>query len=163
MPGGFEAGVSMPNLRLQRVEKGYTFLREHSSSGTSFTAKQMAAVTGWSLSSVKTYITKQWSDFLVPGGQGEYRVRTEFRRVTYDSFLELITQKRRVYSKYRRVEYSSVVQYEFLLPLTKENQLTDALDSLFYTDTISRRLEEIGLDEVQKWVPAEPNEDAETY
>lgn len=48
--------------------------------------------------------------------------------------------------------------YEFLLPLTREDQLRRALDDLFYTDTILRRLEEIGVDKIGQVIERTNNE-----
>jgi hypothetical protein len=41
--------------------------------------------------------------------------------------------------------------------------LTRALDDLFYTDTIRRRLEEIGLFEVARWFPRQSHETDDDY
>lgn len=54
---------------------------------------------------------------------------------------------------YRHIRYDEFVIYEFLLPLTREGQLRRALDSLFYSDTIERRLLQIGLDRMEEIVP----------
>ena len=57
---------------------------------------------------------------------------------------------------YRHVRYDDVVSYEFLLPLTREDHLRQALDSLFYSDAIARRLHQIGLDRLAEIVPRDP-------
>lgn len=54
---------------------------------------------------------------------------------------------------YRHVRYEQLVTYEFLLPLTREDRLRRALDGLFYSDTIERRLREIGLEAMEAIVP----------
>jgi len=81
-----------------------------------------------------------------PGG--EILVRPEIMRLSEEAFLQLATQKRRIFATYQRVKYQEIVTYEFLLPLTREDQLRKALDALFYKDTIQQRLIEIGLEEV---------------
>jgi len=57
---------------------------------------------------------------------------------------------------YRHLRYEQLVTYEFLLPLTREDRLRRALDGLFYSDTIERRLREIGLEAMEAIAPRAP-------
>jgi len=148
--------------KYERVVKAFEFLRARAVDQVPFTVQDVMSATGWTESSVKTYISKQWRDVLASNGGG-YRVKPEFRRIGEADFKRLISQKRKIYSQYRRVEYGRVVTYEFLLPLTRENELRASLDDLFYTDTVKRRILEIGLPEVSKWVPREQDEKEVEY
>lgn len=150
------------NPKYERVIKAFEFLRARAIDQVSFTVEDVMSATGWAKASVQTYITKQWRDVLASDG-GRYRVKAEFRRISLSDFKELITQKRKIYSQYRRVEYGRVVTYEFLLPLTRENELRASLDDLFYTDTVKRRIHEIGVSEASKWVAREQDEEDDEY
>lgn len=135
--------------KYERVEKAFEFLHLRAEDGAQFIVADVMEATGWKRASVAAYMTKQWKDVLISDGSGKYRLKPEFRRLTSEDFKQLISQKRKIYSQYRRVEFASVVTYEFLIPLTREDKLRDALDDLFYTDTIVRRLIEIGVAEVE--------------
>ncbi len=137
--------------RQEAVRKAYQFFREQYEADTAFTVQDLMSATGWSKSSVDTYITKQFRE-LLQRIRGEIRVRPEIQQFTEDRFLELATQKRQIYTSYRTVKYQEVVTYEFLLPLTREDQLRKALDDLFYTDTIRQRLNEVGLSQLTQWI-----------
>ncbi len=54
-----------------------------------------------------------------------------------------------------------VVTYEFILPLTREAQLRDALDQLFFIDTVTERVREIGLARFEAWLPRDGDSDAD--
>ena len=119
--------------------------------------------TGWKESTVRTYMSKQYRDFLKGLQSGEYAVGPEFHHIDEEAFLELATQKRRVFSVYKRARYSEVVTYEFLLPLTRGDQLRKALDALFYEDTLRQRLSEIGPQQLNKWTKRETDESDDDY
>lgn len=133
----------------ENARKAYKFLREHSASNAPFTKEELMLATGWAKSTVETYITKQWRDLVERRPDGGILVRPDFQRFNEESFLNLATQNRKVFSKYQRYRYDDVVTYEFLLPLTREDQLRKALDELFYKDTVHHRLLEIGLSKAE--------------
>lgn len=135
-----------------KQRKLYTFLRTASDSGEVFSKEDLMKELDWKKSTVETYLSKQLKDHLVRQG-ANFRVKREFLRVTENSFLGLVTQTRQVYGKYDRLVHSHVVQYEFLLPLTREDKLRRALDDLFYLDTLIQRFTEIGSDELDMVVP----------
>jgi hypothetical protein len=149
--------------KYERVERAFGYLYARATDGEPFSIEDVMDATGWKRASVTTYMAKQWRDVLVSRGGGRYGVKPEFRRLTWGDFKQLTTQKRKIFSQYQRVEHARVVTYEFLLPLTKEDKLRTALDDLFYTDTISRRLSEIGTAEIEKWIEREPSEGEEDY
>jgi len=121
-----------------RTREAYTFFRQHADSKESFTVEDLMEATGWRESTVKTYVSKQYRDFLEKDPDGRYRVRPEFKRLSETSFLQL-------------------------LPLTREDRLRKALDDLFYEDTIRQRISEIGLPQITKWIEQEDGESDENY
>lgn len=66
-------------------------------------------------------------------------------------------------STYDRITYRAVVVFELLLPLTREAQLMQALDNLFYADTVRRRIQEIGIDAFDGSVARRENESEHGY
>src|SRR3990170_5867653 len=148
---------------LDKPRQAYEFLTQHSISNQSFSVDDVATAIGWKRRTPETYIRKLWKDFLDVRSMDEIRVKPEFQRVTEQKFLELVTQRRKVFANYQRVKYDSIVIYEFLLPLKREDQLRAALDDLFYTDTIRRRLREIGIDMVRTWIPSTAQESEDDY
>lgn len=130
--------------RHAKTRLAYDHLQKLANTQETYSDEEMARVAGWSKHTVKTYRTKHWSDWVKRDGDA-YRVDRAFERVTEGDFVELHSQSTEFYANYRRRIYRSSVIYEFLLPLTKERELKEALDALFYRDTIERRLKEIGL------------------
>jgi hypothetical protein len=53
-----------------QVDKAFTFFSEKYSTKTSFQLKELAEHTGWSLSTVKTYLRKKWAKLLVKVDDG---------------------------------------------------------------------------------------------
>lgn len=151
--------VRVPRTDNQRA--AFQFLRQHAEARQPFMPQDLKAVTGWSDSSVRTYMSKQFSAYVQRKGRA-YRVSHEFLRVTEEEFLGLVSQTRRVHTLYQREKFENVVTFEFLLPLTQEGKLRRALDDLFYSDTVRRRVLEIGLAKMEQIVPrpAEISEDA---
>jgi hypothetical protein len=142
----------------------FEFLRDHGKTGLSFTQQEMAdAVPDWVEETARTYISKQYGDYLQKVGPKTYRVLPEFKRLSYDEFLELVTQVRHVFAVYNRATYERVVVYDFFLPLTREDKLRKTLDELFYRDTLDRRIREIGLDVMADIVPRTENEAEQAY
>jgi hypothetical protein len=102
----------------------------------------MMRETSWERTSVKAYIGRIFGGYLAKCGSGEtkqFRVMKEFLRVSEKEYLAHFTQKRLVVPQYDRSKHDAVVQFEFLLPLSKEEQLKRALDELFYVDTLQTK------------------------
>lgn len=146
-----------------RARKAYKFLRERYSSNTPFTVDDVIAATGWKRTTVETYITKQWRDLVDRQGSGRIAVRPEINRLSEEAFLRIATQNRRIFTLYDRIKYREVVTYEFLLPLTREDQLRKALDALFYDDTVRQRLSEIGAAQLDKGFKRKSGESEAAY
>lgn len=152
--------------RNETVIKGFNFLREYAASEKQFSIATMAKSTGWEESSVKAYISKQWKGYLDSQGRGKakvFQVKKEFLRVTIEEFLSVFTQKRLVVPQYQRAKHELVLQFEFLLPLSKEEQLRRALDELFYADTLITRINEIGLEKITTFIDRPVDIDDQQY
>jgi len=152
----------MGNDKHDSPRKGYAFFREHAKKGNLFTLDELIDASGWSKQSINTYRSKQWKDLLESDGS-KLRVRREFLRLSEHEFLDHITQKRPLFAKYKRTAHPALLIFEFLLPLTRESQLRAALDELFFADTIKQRLLEIGLENIERLLPREPNDDDDAY
>ena len=76
----------MPRIHQERA---HAFLRERN--GASFSIPEMARATGWSESTVKTYIPKHWRPWLTRVGAGTYRV-DGFDRVSLGDFMRRQSQ-----------------------------------------------------------------------
>ena len=76
----------MPRIHQERA---HAFLRERN--GASFSIPEMARATGWSESTVKTYIPKHWRPWLTRVGAGIYRV-DGFDRVSFGDFMRRQSQ-----------------------------------------------------------------------
>lgn len=144
-------------------KKGYKFFRERARDGKAFTFEELEVASGWSRVSIDTYKSKQWKDLLEKTGDGNWTVRKEFLRLSESEFLDHISQKRPLFSRYTRKGHPNYVMFEFLLPLTREGQLRAALDDLFYSDTIGQRLREIGVTKLAEVVKRELKEGADDY
>ena len=131
--------------RHAKTRLAYDHLRKLANTQEAYSDEEMVLATGWSKDTVKTYRTKHWSDWVKRDGNTS-RVDRAFERVTEGDFIDLHSQSNEFYANYQRRIYHNSVTYEFLLPLTKERELKETLDDLFYRDTIERRLNEIGLD-----------------
>ena len=139
----------------QSQRQAFDFLRERFRGNIPFTKADLAQQVGWTAKSISTYWSKQFEPFLKPvapilrGAQKrhqQYRVTDVFLTVgTWPKFRRHVSQKRRLTFEYKHSEYPTVLIFEFFLPLTNETALRNALDALFYRDTIQKKLLEIGL------------------
>jgi hypothetical protein len=147
----------------KKQREAYDFLREHALSSATFTTQDLATHATWSLNATKTYLSKQFNDFIETDSSGAHRVSREFRRVGWDEFRELVTQVRRSLVRYLRATYQAVVVYDFLMPLTREDKLRKALNDLFYRESLESRIREVGLDALALAIPRNANADDLAY
>lgn len=144
-------------------KKMYSLLREYANSQAILPYDEIERVTGWSKSTFeRTYYSKMYSDFMEKQANG-YRVRPHFSRISRDEFLAHVTQSRKFFEKYSKIEYSRIIIYEFLLPLTKEDKLRRSLDELFFKDTLEQRYSEIAPSVLEGAIPRESGETDESY
>ncbi len=139
----------------------YAYLSELAASGEPYSDAQMVARTGWKEGTVKTHRSKKWRAWVKRDPEGIWTVSPSFEGVSEREFVDFHRQRTDYYSSYRRSVSTGVVIYEFLLPLTRERELTRALDALFYRDTVRRLIREATLDSFQLGFPevAEMTED----
>lgn len=149
--------------KTDRAEKAYSFLQERSRDQNEFGYDEIVTATGWAKGTASSYASKHWKDILERPSRGRFRVKPDFQRITLERFLLLSTQKKTVFSRYRRERFEQFVSYEFLLPLSREGELRRALDELFYLDTICNRLHEIGTAKLSTWWNREGSESDEEY
>lgn len=139
----------------------FDFLVEHAQNKQSFSAAQLAEVTGWPLDETEAKITNLLSDIVYAQGEA-YFTKPEILRVRLDDFKELLDQKKRLFTDYVLEVSSSILVYEFFMPLSREDRLRESLDNLFYRDAIEQRIQEIGIARIRAGLnlPAE-NSDAD--
>jgi hypothetical protein len=149
----------------------HTFLREHFLSGETFTLDDFRKVTGWQKSgTLNTYLRKQYRGLIenIDGGPlisetAHYRVTEAFRRfVEWKHFRQHVTQVRIVLTSHERVR-SKVLIYEFLMPLTHETELRITLDTLFFKDTILRKLKAIRSKDLEAHFPRDASHTNEEH
>ncbi len=133
--------------------KAYEFLRKKAQDRQAFTVEELSRASVWSESSAKTYISKKLGELLEKQSTGKLRVKQELLRMSEADFLSHMTQVKPVFTEYQRTKHEKLLTYEFLLPLTKEDKLRKSLDDLFFTDTIRRRLNEVGVAQLELMVP----------
>ncbi|MEQ1759283.1 MAG: hypothetical protein ABL986_13250 [Vicinamibacterales bacterium] len=144
-------------------KKGYKFFRDRAKDARPFTVDDLEKASGWSRASIDTYKSKQWKDLLDRASPGHWTVRKEFLRLSEREFLDHISQKRPLFSRYQRRGHEHYVMFEFLLPLTREGELRAALDDLFYSDTVEQRLREIGAVKLGEVVKKNAGEAADAF
>ena len=141
--------------------RGYKFFRERARDGKSFSIDELETASGWSRASIDAS-SKQGKDLLAKADGGRWTVAKRIP-ASPAAFLDHISQKRPLFSRYSRKGHEHYVMFEFLLPLTRESQLRAALDDLFYSDTVEQRLREIGVAKLAEVVTRNNGETAEAF
>jgi hypothetical protein len=149
--------------RHDKARKAYQFFKERLLSEEPFTSRELKTATGWEAKTFDNYWSKHWKEIIEKQRDGKFKVKPAFQYLTENRFLASWTQTSKFFVQYEKVKYEEIVQYEFLLPLTHEGQLHKALDGPFYEDTIRRRLMDIGLDQVKKWIGRDTKETYNDY
>jgi hypothetical protein len=132
-----------------QTRASFDFLHKRARSQELFTIDDLITSSGWSKKTTEIYITKKFSEILKKSGAG-YIVNRKFMGVSYSRYESLFKQKRKMFVKYEEHIYPDVIIYEFFLPLTLEHVLRQALDELFYKDTVKNRLEQIGIERISE-------------
>ncbi|HMR99623.1 MAG TPA: hypothetical protein PKE62_10225 [Anaerolineales bacterium] len=133
----------------EKVQRAFSFLLEHAKSGDSFRLEELVKVSKWTKGTASIYLGKKFSD-LVEKKNGVYHVTPEMLRVRYEDFKDLYRQKQRLFTDYVLKVPQKVLVYEFFMPLSREDRLREALDNLFYKDTVEQRIKEIGIAKIRK-------------
>ena len=129
--------------REESIRKAFKFLTKHAKSGSLFSISQFSTSSGWSPYYTETNLTKRLSD-LVLRVDDKLLANPEILRVRYQDFQDLFRQKHRLFTDYVLVESPQVLIYEFFMPLAREDRLREALDNLFFLDTVRQCVDEIG-------------------
>jgi len=134
--------------REDNVNRAFEFLLERAQSGRPFKLDELVKASGWTTSTAKIYLGKKFSD-LVRKKNDVYFVNPEIFRVRLEDFKDLHRQKQRLFTDYVREAPQKVLVYEFFMPLSREDRLREALDNLFYEDTVEQRIKEIGISNIR--------------
>ncbi len=130
------------------IKMAFDFLIEHAQERKSFSVEQFSTETEWSIPETRERIINRLSDLIYQEGE-RFFAKPEILRVRLDDFKELLDQKKRLFSDYVLEVSSSILIYEFFMPLSREDRLREALDNLFYRDTIEQRIQEIGISRIR--------------
>ena len=132
----------------KKTKETFDFLVKHAQEKTFFSAQELASKAGWELTETEDNIVNQLSD-LIEKIDGQYLAKPEILRVRLNDFKELWHQKKRLFTDYILEVSPSILIYEFFMPLSREDRLREALDNLFYRDTIEQRIQEIGFSQIR--------------
>ncbi len=130
------------------IQKTFDFLVQHAASGEPFSAQHFAAQSGWDPGEAEALLNERLQELVASDG-ANYRAKPEILRVRRDDFKELLEEKKRLFSNYLLEVSPSILIYEFFMPLSREDRLREALDNLFYRDTIEQRIHEIGIEQIR--------------
>ncbi len=128
----------------QTSKETFNFLVLHAEEKSSFSGQEFIEKTG-----VDSTDILQRLDELLEEKDGLYFVKPEILRVRLNDFKELLYQKKKLFSEYILEISPSILIYEFFMPLSREDRLREALDNLFYRDTIEQRIQEIGFAQIR--------------
>mgnify|MGYP000968376803 CR=1 FL=1 len=129
-------------------KRAFEFLLKHAESEKPFKLDELVKASGWVKGTAEIYLSKKFND-LVKKKNGVYHVTAEIFRVRFDDFKDLYRQKQRLFTDYVMETPQKVLVYEFFMPLSREDRLREALDNLFYKDTIRQRIKELGLSKIR--------------
>ena len=141
--------------RKNNIKRAFDFLVEHAQERKPFSVEQLSAKTEWAITETQENILNRLSDLVYEEGE-KYFAKPEILRVRLDDFKELLHQKKRLFTDYVLEVSSSILIYEFFMPLSREDRLREALDNLFYRDTIEQRIQEIGISRIRDGLKLPP-------
>ena len=142
----------------------HRFFAERLNTLQPFTKQDLRNATGWSMSAVDTYWSKQFRGFIEELSDGTYRVRERFRQfLDWRKFRTLVTQVKTHQVTYNPTTRDEVIVYEFYMPLTHEGALRITLDSLFYKDAVLPRLKRIGVERMKEYFQWRTTDDEDSY
>ena len=134
--------------RWTKIDRAYGFLRHYAEDDRPFTVKDLSEGSGWTVDYARTNLSKRLAQF-VRKTNGGYAVCPEYMEVRLDEFRDLFGQKRRLFAEYAIKVTRDVLVYELFMPLAHEVRLREALDNLFYLDTMQQRIREVGVDKIR--------------
>jgi hypothetical protein len=145
-----------------KQRKAYDFLLRYAKSQEQFTAEELGVYVGWENTTPSTNLGKQFKSVVSKEGK-LYRVKRQFIHLDEEEFVKRTSQKEHILPSYKRTSYNSVLFYEFLMPLTREDLLKQALDSLFFKNTLLDKLKSLGLDSFYSVLPRRTGESDDIY
>lgn len=132
----------------RNIQKTFDFLIQSAENGQPFSADDFAAQNGWDAAKTEALLNDRLQELVAHDGEN-YRAKPEILRVRRDDFRELLEEKKHLFSNYLLEVSPSILIYEFFMPLSREDRLREALDNLFYRDTIEQRIQEIGINHIR--------------
>lgn len=147
----------------EKQRKAYRFLLKHAESQKTFTPQDLGAETGWTGTTPATNLAKQFKSVVESPRKGHYRVKRNFVHLAEEDFVKRTSQKEKILPSYTRTSYNSVLLYEFLMPLTREDLLRQGLDRLFFKDTLERQLSLLGTAAFESVIPRGSSISDEAY
>lgn len=145
-----------------KQEKAYIFLKEKFENQERFTKVQFNTFVGWERN-IDTYWSKKIKTLLIEE-KGFFRVSEVFRRVlTKEKFEKHISQSSRVSMNFNTFSFKNVILFDFFLPLSNELYLREALDALFYKDSVLRRLKSVSIDKLYQKFEKNDTDTLENY
>jgi len=152
--------------KYENQKKTHAFLLQKFVSFERFTKEEFEIACEWpkDKDTFSTYWTKQFRKLLVPGEGNTFRVAEVFRQfVDWEQFQTHVTQNKSAASDYKGVTYEWVMMFEFFMPLANEGYLRTSLDTLFYKDTVKRRLKASNISDLKKHFPEADHLEDDAY
>ena len=138
------------------IKRAFDFLYRHAQEKKPFSIAQFSTETEWSIAETQDNLINRLCDIVYEEG-GKYFSKPEILRVRLADFSELLHQKKRLFTDYILEISPSILIYEFFMPLSREDRLREALDNLFYRDTIEQRIQEIGISQIRDGLKLTPD------
>lgn len=148
--------------KYENQKKAHAFLLQKFVSFERFTKDEFEDACGWpkGKDTFSTYWTKQFRKLLAPGEGSTFRVGEAFRQfVEWEQFQTHVTQNKSAASDYSGATHEWVMMFEFFMPLANEGYLRISLDTLFYKDTVKRRLKASNINDLRKRFPGTEEQD----
>lgn len=145
-----------------RQREAFRYLKSLAAN-TRFTARELAAATGWKRATVRTHVAKHYQGWVEPIAGDTYKILPAFKRISEEQFLGQSRQARRPASAYRPLVYRAMSVFELLVPVSRETQVRAALDELFFEDTLVQRFDELGARRLGQMIARGATESDEEY
>lgn len=149
---------------MDNLGEAYKYLLARARDQKQFSTEEFGrAVKGWTGKTASTYISKQLKSIVIRVATGRYIVTRHFIHLSEEDFQERVSQKESILPSYNRIHCANVVNYEFLMPLTREALLRAALDNLFFKNTLEEQIRLVGPERFVSVLPKRENESDEKY
>ena len=103
-----------------KTDRAFHYFQDALAQGSTFRKQDISTATGWDPATVDAYMTKKWRHILIEDQGNTFRVRKAFRLYTSARFRKLQSQVTSSPSDYIRRSHETVINFEFLLPLTRQ-------------------------------------------